>query len=69
MMIVLPVMRFLLLKITTFSKYINCFTLNSGHNWEDLCIYLRDQQICTLDNHSQIWGGGGVDPNVAHASL
>ena len=25
-------------------------TLNSEHNWEDLCNQLRNQQTCTYDN-------------------
>ena len=35
----------------------NKSTLNSGHNWEDLHIQLRNQQICTSNNHNQIKGG------------
>ena len=33
-------------------------TLNSEHNWEDLCIQSRNQRLtCTYDNHIQIRGG------------
>ena len=33
-------------------------TLNSKHNWEDLCIQSRNQRLtCTYDNHIQIRGG------------
>ena len=37
---------------------INYFTLNSVYNWEDLCIQLRNQQICTSDNHDYVHMGG-----------
>ena len=30
----------------------NYSTLNSENNWEDLCIQLRNQQTCTLDDHN-----------------
>ena len=35
----------------------NYSTLNIEHNWEDLCIMLRNQQTCTSDNHNYIMGG------------
>ena len=34
------------------SNFINCFTLNSEHNWEDLYIQLRYQQADTPDNQN-----------------
>jgi hypothetical protein len=33
---------------------INYSTLNSEHNWEDLCIQLSNQQTRAPDNHNQI---------------
>jgi hypothetical protein len=32
--------------------YNTCSTLNSEHNWEDLCIHSRSQQTCTSDTHN-----------------
>ena len=29
-------------------------TLNNKHNWEDMCLQLRNQQTCTSDNCSYI---------------
>jgi hypothetical protein len=40
-----------------FSNINNYSTLNSDHNWKDLCIHLRDQQTCTSSLHNQIRGG------------
>jgi hypothetical protein len=31
----------------------NHSTLNNEHNWEDLCIQLRNLQTCTFDSHDQ----------------
>ena len=36
--------------------WVNYSTLHSEHNWEDLCIQLRNQQLCTSDNHSRNQG-------------
>jgi len=37
---------------TTSSTINNYSTLNNGHDWEDLCIQIRNQQTCTFDNHN-----------------
>ena len=36
---------------TMYSNISNYSTLNSEHNWEDLCIEFRNQQTCTSDNY------------------
>lgn len=35
---------------------INWLLDDREHNWEDLCIMLRDQQTCTFNNHNYIKG-------------
>ena len=44
--------------ITThvYKIFFNYFTLNSQHDWEDLCIQLRNQQTCTFDNNNEFKG-------------
>ena len=41
-----------------FTNINNYSTLNSEHNWEDLCVQSKNQQTYPSDNHNQI----GVDP-------
>ena len=50
------------------STFINYSTLNSVHNWEDLCIQLKNQQTCTFDNHKETRGGPILNPSFADAS-
>ena len=52
---------------TTSSDFINYSTPNSEHNWEDLCIQLRNQQTSTSENHNLIKGGPIFNPIFAEA--
>ena len=47
---------------TTSSIFINYSKLSSEHNWEDLCVQLRNRQTCTSDNHNLIRGGPIFNP-------
>jgi hypothetical protein len=50
------------------SNTINYSTLNSEHNWQDLCIRLKSQSMCTFSNHNQIRGSPIFNPIFADAS-
>ena len=41
---------------------------NSEHDWEVLCIQLRNQQTRTSDYHDYIWGGLIFTPVFAYVS-
>ena len=41
---------------STSSNIINYYTLNNEHNWENLCIQLRNQQTSTSSIYNQIKG-------------
>jgi hypothetical protein len=45
-----------------YSNIINTSTLNSEHNWEVLCIQLKNQQIYTFHNDNQIRQGPIFNP-------
>jgi hypothetical protein len=42
---------------TTSSFYIDYTTFNIQHNWEDLCIHLKNQHTCTSNKHIKMRGG------------
>ena len=55
---------------TTSSNFINYFTLNSEHNWEDLCMHSMDQQTCIpIYNHNYTMGGSIFNPVVVDAFI
>ena len=37
---------------SAFSDFIKYSTLNSEHNWEDMCVHIRNQQTRTFDKHN-----------------
>ena len=39
------------------SNFINHSTFNSEHDWEGLCIHLKNQQSYTSANHNNMKGG------------
>ena len=45
-----------------FSNINNNSTLSSEHDWEDLCIQLRNQRTCTSDNYKWTRGGSIFNP-------
>jgi hypothetical protein len=57
------------LKRLDYVNFIKCSILNGEHNWEDLCIQLRNQQICIFVNHNRIMGGPIFALILANASL
>ena len=46
----------------------NYSTLNNEHNWEDLRVYLRNQQTCTSNNYNYMRGGPISNPIFADVS-
>ena len=52
----------------TSSTFMNFSTLNSEHNWEDLCICSKYQQTCTSHSHNYIRGGPNFNPIFVDAS-